>query len=368
MSKFLNALRKKTGSTSFEDSKYGAPDHFIDTGNYALNRICSGDLTKGIPAGRTILLAGPTGVGKSLIALRIAANALKINEYDQILYFDSEGGAPKEMIMNLGCDPSKVEQIMIDSVEDATVKILSSYEVILNEQENNPDFKALLIVDSLGALVATKIYNDAEKGKQVHDQGNRARLVNALVKGCVVPAIKTNCTILILNHIYEGPEMFPSKIKNQSGGMGIQYMSSLTLQCSKTFEKKTDADDEEFYTGTYLKFFTTKNRLVRPFLETEIFIDFTKGITNPYDGLVDIAIKYGIIDKATTQMYTVPSFSKDKQYKMKALMKNREMWEAILPLLNEKSIEDLKYSKFSDAEKDLLKQTGEEETEDEEKA
>ena len=363
MAKFLTELRKTTGSVSFEQSKYGEPEHYINTGSFALNRICSGDLYLGIPAGRTVILFGPTGVGKTLIALKIAANALTENKYDIILYFDSEGGAPKEMISNLGCDPSKVEQILIDTVEDATVKILSAYQSILAEQEKNPKFRALLIVDSLGALVASKLYSDIDKGDQKHDQGNRARLINAMVKGCTIPSIKSNCSIIFLNHVYDCPaQMHPTKIKEQSGGQGLQYMASLSIQCTRKLEKSGDSKSEEFYNGTTLRFFTTKNRIVRPFIETEIFVDFSKGICNPYDGLMDLCLKYGLFIQDGHSL-SIPLYSTDKKFKKKEVYRTKEIWDKILPVLNEKSKADLKYSVIADS--DLITSSADIEDDDE---
>jgi len=54
----LKGIRKKTGSASFKESKLGSIDHYIDTGCYALNRIVSGSIHKGIPCGRIILISG----------------------------------------------------------------------------------------------------------------------------------------------------------------------------------------------------------------------------------------------------------------------------------------------------------------------
>ena len=52
---------------------------------------------------------------------------------------------------------SAVLKQVIENIEDATVKILSSYVDIEKYQEKNPDFKVLLIVDSIGALNASKL-------------------------------------------------------------------------------------------------------------------------------------------------------------------------------------------------------------------
>lgn len=57
----MNAIRKKTESESYSDSKYLKPSGYIDTGCYAVNRIISGNIYKGIPEGRITTFFGESG-------------------------------------------------------------------------------------------------------------------------------------------------------------------------------------------------------------------------------------------------------------------------------------------------------------------
>jgi len=371
-SNFLKRLRKKTGSTSFKDSKYVEPTHYIDTGSLALNRILTGDVNNGIPGGRVIIFAGETGTLKTVQAMRVAVNALNLNNYDIVLYFDSEGGAPREMVENMGGDPDKIEHIVVENIEDATIKILDTYSELVQEKEKNPDFKALLILDSLGALVGEKVMRDIESGKLTSDMGGAAKLIGTLVRSCTIPALKSDASIIFINHIYQDPSaMYATKIQNQAGGLRLQYMSTITVQCAKKLEKdeekkekkkKKDGDTTEekkvkkmkkeaFYTGSTMKFFTVKNRLCRQFIETEVFVDFKKGFgLKKYMGLIDPAIRYGIITNEKQGYLQVPSID-DKSYRRSQLEDGKiadEIWEKILPEFNKLSKEDLKYSSVKD--------------------
>jgi len=371
-SNFLKKIRKKTGSTSFKDSKYAEPSHYINTGDYALNRIISGDVHNGIPAGRVIILAGETGTLKTVQAIKLAVNALNENKYDVVFYFDSEGGAPREMVISMGGDPAMIEHVIVDSVEDATIKILTTYQEILKEKETNPKFKALLIMDSIGATLTEKINRDIEKNQLKSDMGNAAKLIGTMVRGCTIPALKSDSSIIFINHIYEDPAaMYERKIKNQSGGLRLQYMSTVTIQCNKKLEKpeavktkikkideggekkitKIKNKEEAFYSGSVMKFFTVKNRLCRQFIETEVYVDFKKGFgVKKYMGLIDPAIKYGIITNEKQGYLQIPSVN-DKSYRRSQLeggTKADEIWAKILDEFNEKSKEDLKYSSIHD--------------------
>lgn len=383
----LSSLRKVTGSLSFEDSKLGIISRYISTGSFALNRIISGDIYKGIPCGRVIIISGESASGKSLIAAEIAHNAL-LDDFDIIFYFDSEGGGLNEFFKSRGCDVSKIEHIPVENIEDATVKILATYDAIKTEKASNEDFKALCILDSVGGLVGNKLITDAaNKGKQVSDMGGTAKLKNSLVKGCTMPALMTDVSIIFINHVYDDPSaMWAGKIKNQGGGKGLQYMSSITLQCDKVFEKPDDKDKEEFeiyYRGNRLKIFSTKNRLIKPFYETTVFVDFDKGI-GKYDGLLDSAIKYGfIIDgskkeevseevekyvkeevkkknkkekeekKDKSGYYRIPTWDENKLIKKSKIFdpEYNDAWLSFLDKFNEVSKKDMQYSSKVEEEK-----------------
>jgi hypothetical protein len=250
---------------------------------------------------------------------------------------------------------------LIENIEDATVKILSAYKQILEFQQTNPDFKALLILDSLGALVPNKLFTDVEeKGRPVADQGARAKSINNMVKGLTIPALKSQCSIMILNHVYDAPgQMYPSKIKMAGGGKGIQFMSSLTIQCDRRLEKPEDkAEENGFYDRTFLKFFTVKTRgNVRPFLETEVPLSFTQGYSGTeYYGLIPPAMQYGFITKPKPGWYAVKTFP-DKLFRLSDLEggpEAKKIWDTFIDEFDKVSESKICYSKLSQFNADNL--------------
>lgn len=97
---------------------------FLDTGSYALNRVLTGDIHKGIPSARITTMYGQSGSGKSLIAANTAALALKHNKVDVVYIFDSEGGTLVNIFKKHGVDMSKVNHIPVASVEQCSTKML----------------------------------------------------------------------------------------------------------------------------------------------------------------------------------------------------------------------------------------------------
>lgn len=343
----LKNIRKKTGSSSFKDSKYGKVNEFIDTGCYALNRIMTGDIYKGIPTGKVVIFAGDSQSGKTYLAANVIKNALEKNNFDHIFYFDAEGGALTDLFEGLECDTSKIEHIVIENVEDATVKIFNVLKNI--DEANDENLKFMCILDSLGGLIENKLYTDAEKGKQVAQMGGRAKKCNDLMKGLTIPCLKNQIPFLIINHVYDDPSaLFASKIKNQSGGKGAQFMCRIGLQFNKSFKKPEDEGYEGFYGGNLISFFSYKNSFAKPFYEAQMYLDFSTG-PRKYDGLIEPAIKYGLVEhEKGSRFYKVKGI--EKKVFLKDLLINDELWSNILEEFNEKSKEELKYSRKEEIE------------------
>ena len=62
-------------------SEFSKISEWIDTGNYHLNAVFSGDLFKGIPNNRTICLAGESGTGKTFLMLNMVRELQKKGYY-----------------------------------------------------------------------------------------------------------------------------------------------------------------------------------------------------------------------------------------------------------------------------------------------
>jgi len=97
--------------------------------------------------------------------------------------------------------------------------------------------------------------------------------------------------------------MYPSLVKNQAGGSGPLYMSSILVQLAKRNEKEGEGDsivddvklaEANKYTGTTIRALTVKNRFLPPFLEAEMYLSFKTGL-NKYSGLLAMASARNIV-------------------------------------------------------------------------
>jgi RecA/RadA recombinase len=342
LEKKLRELRKKTGSESYANTKYGTITSWISAGDYGLNRAMSGSIHKGVPAGKIVQFAGESATGKSLIAAQVVINAIR-DGYTKIFYVDSEGGMTRQFIESANVDMNVIEVIPVGSIEECHIAMLNIFKFIDEMKKEDEDLKFMFVVDSLGALIPNKLIEDAtQKDKMAGEMGLAAKLKNSMLKSWVVPAGRTNTPILVVNHVYDDPSaMYASKIKNIGGGKQTAFMPHITIQCSKTLEKKDDKDEEQAYKGTVLKLFTIKNRCCKSFYETEMYLDYKTGF-HKWWSLFKPAIQLGFIKKSGG-WYEVPSYS-DKKLRGTDILNNDEIWESFLDAFEEKSLEILSYS------------------------
>lgn len=107
-------------------------EYYVDTGNWALNYLCSKKLRGGYPGGRISNLWGLSGTGKSLMPA-VASRAkqwenIDLYQFDRIVLIDSEGGGT-------GLGLFKFVDAPLDRVRYVSISTLDSYRVA----NDNPD-------------------------------------------------------------------------------------------------------------------------------------------------------------------------------------------------------------------------------------
>ena len=335
-----------------DDSSISTPSDWIDTGSKALNAIISGSLYKGIPVGRITGFAGPSGAGKTLIINKVLANAQK-KGYIAVIW-DSEVAVDKDSAKNVGMDLKKTKYYPVETIEECRNQISTFLDnVIAAKTAGETSHKFIISIDSLGNLASSKEIEDARKGKDAADVGQRAKATKSMMRSITYKAAKAGVPILFSNHIYEGMEMFPSLIKNQAGGKGPIYLASVLVQLSTRNEKASENPDEDNIaisnnvSGVTMSAMTVKNRVVPPFLKTELYLNFKTGLdTNT--GLFDLALALGVIEQAGKTY----QFQGESVGYRKNIEKDPVFWEKVCPVLEQKLSEELRYGSV-DSNEDL---------------
>ena len=323
-----------------DDNCISTPSDWIDTGSKALNAIISGSLYKGIPVGRITGFSGPSGAGKTLIINKILANAQK-KGYIAVIW-DSEVAVDKDSARNVGMDLKKTKYYPVETIEDCRNQISTFLDAVI--AANDPKLKFIISIDSLGNLASSKEIEDARKGKDAADVGQRAKATKSMMRSITYKAAKAGVPILFSNHIYEGMEMFPSLIKNQAGGKGPVYLASILVQLATRQEKTSENPNESSIaiannvSGVTMSAMTVKNRIVPPFLKTELYLNFRTGL-DVNTGLFDLAVAFGVLEQ-TGSTY---QFNGEKLGYRKNIEKDASFWEKIYPVIEQKLNEELKY-------------------------
>jgi hypothetical protein len=155
-------------------------------------------------------------------------------------------------------------------------------------------------------------------------------------------------------------QTYESIFKNQGGGHSIEFVSSIMANISAKKEKqdKTNEKDVETmmtkgkvgYTGQNLRIFTQKNRCAIPHKQAEVYLNFATGI-DKYSGLdtllenldsLYLKDAQGNIGKGRT-WYLKDGDEEVKLGSMKEWKNNEEVWQKILPQLNEIVKRELAY-------------------------
>ncbi len=312
LTKFMKGTTEKLGiPTGFNDPKI-----WLDTGNYALNRLISGDYQRGVPLSKVTMFAGETGSCKSLIAANVMRSAQQRDDSPFILLLDTEGAGDKQWYVNAGVDPNKnFLRAAVFTVSDCTAVIAGFMKDVVTQ---DPDRPYLIVLDSVGMLETEAGQENSKKGITKGDQGQLAKQLKKFVKYCVWICEQQNVGFLFTNHTYESQDMFNPDQKI-TGGAGIIYASSIVIATRKGKLKEV-ADEKEVATstgvhGVKVNAMVYKSRFNKPFEKMTIEVPWSEGV-DLYSGLVDMFENDGMLVKVGNKLsYTDNSGVEHKYFR-----------------------------------------------------
>jgi len=241
MSKFASSVTKKLNvSHGFND-----PTIWVDTGNYMLNYLISGDFHKGIPLSKVSMFAGASGSGKSLIVSGMLVKHAQDRGIIPVV-FDTENALDEAWLKNFGIDtsPEKMLRFQVSMINDVG-KIM--HEFIKDYRDNYSDVDPkerpcfLFVVDSLGMLLTDTDVDQFSKGDMKGDMGRKPKQLNALVRNLVNQIADLNIGVVCTNHTYASQDMFDPDDKI-SGGCLIAGTKIITSDGVKSIEEMEIGD------------------------------------------------------------------------------------------------------------------------------
>ena len=298
VSKFRKDLTKSINGlgVGFND-----PTDWVNTGNYALNYLISGDFNRGVPLGKVTVFAGESGSGKSYIC---SGNIVRHAQQQGIfvVLIDSENALDEKWLQALGVDTSedkllKLSMSMIDDVAKTISTFMGDYKLL----DDNDKPKVLFVIDSLGMLLTPTDVDQFDKGDMKGDMGRKPKALTALVRNTVNMIGAYNVGLVATNHTYASQDMFDPDDKI-SGGQGFIYASSIVIAMKK-LKLKEDEDGNKVtdVRGIRAACKVMKTRYAKPFEGVQIKIPYKTGM-DPYSGLVDLFEKKGLLNKSGNRL------------------------------------------------------------------
>jgi recombination protein RecA len=303
VSKFRKEITKSIDGLSIG---FNDPTDWINTGNYALNYLISGDFHRGIPLGKVTVFAGESGAGKSYIC---SGNIIRHAQEQGIfvVLIDTENALDEEWLKALGVstDESKLLKLSMAMIDDVA-KTISTFMADYKALPDGERPKVLFVIDSLGMLLTPTDVNQFESGDMKGDLGRKAKSLTALVRNCVNMFGAYGVGMVCTNHTYASQDMFDPDDKI-SGGQGFIYASSIVVAMRK-LKLKEDEDGNKIsdVMGIRSACKVMKTRYAKPFEGVQVKIPYETGM-NPYSGLVDLAEKKELLKKDGNRLMFVTS-------------------------------------------------------------
>jgi recombination protein RecA len=297
LSKFRKDLTKALPniSTGFND-----PKTWVPTGNYCLNKLISNSFFKGIPLGKSTILGGASGSGKSFIASgNVVREAQKMGIF--VVLIDTENALDEAWLKALGVDTAEDKILRISaSMIDDVAKIISDFmkdyksNYASEPKENRP--KVMFVVDSLGMLMTATDVDQFERGEMKGDMGRKPKALKALVTNVTNMFGEYDIGMVATNHTYASQDMFDPDPK-MSGGAGIVYAASIVVAMDKRkLKEDEDGNKTSEVNGIRAAIKIMKSRYAKPFETMEIKIPYEAGM-DPYSGLIEFFEQKGVFQK-----------------------------------------------------------------------
>lgn len=326
-------------ASTLSESHVSNIEEYIDTGSYALNRLITGDIYKGIPKGRLVGFAGPSGVGKSFTIGRIIANAQEMGYLT--IFFDSENAIDGEFMENLGADPKKIAYFPITTYQELRNHAMNTIDMF---KEKYPNQKIMIVLDSFGNMSSEKEMSDIESKKTNADMGERAKVGGQMMTQMTKFCGKHGIPFLFTAHSYKDTASAPNPMYAKtimSGGQRAMYMSSAVIMLSK----KHDKDDKtKAVKGNIMIAKSDKNRLCKDQEKVECYISYESG-PNKYYGLEKDCVEAGLFEQVDSKNFIVKHLG-DKKVRINKLFNSTVFTPELLDELNEYCIKKYRYTKI----------------------
>ena len=282
LDKFKKALEKKD---KFNIGMSPIPD-WISTGNAALNNIISGDMRLGVPVGRSTIIGGLQGSGKSFIISNIAKNAQEKGYF--VVYIDTEFSVGEGFMEKIGVsmDEDKFMAVNISIIEEAIEFVADLFKNTTKED------KIFLALDSLSNLQPEGDAKKFDDSRVAYGQGLREKMLKQLVNAINSRVGGRNISFVTTTHLYvNGSDAYGNPIMKPNVGEGTLYIPSVGLELSKN-----PLRDGKSLVGINVKCKTFKTRYTQLGKTCTFALPWDSGMEF-LDGSLEVLEEAGVVER-----------------------------------------------------------------------
>lgn len=313
----LDLIRKFGAGTLIRLGDRVATKHpCIPTGIYSVdNHVIQAG---GIPRGRITELFGPTGGGKTTLALQTIAEAQSLG--DLAAFVDAEHALDPRYARALGVDLDSLHVNQPDSGEQG----LEVAEHLIRSGAFG-----VVVVDSVAALVPQAELNGEMGDAHV---GLQARMMSSALRKLTMAVGKTNTALVFINQLRSKIGVMYGNPETTSGGNALPYYASLRLDIRRTATNKVG---EEAVSNT-VRIKAVKNRLGPPYRETLVPINFGSGF-DKVASVITAGIANGAIEKSGSWLsFGGERLGQGGAQASKAMEENTELYQRVYAAVLEK--------------------------------
>ncbi len=312
----LNFFGSDTVFFNGEIGSIGSYD-YISTGSPGLNEAIG---IGGIPRGRITQLAGKESSGKTMLSLSCIREYLNENPENTALFIDAEYTYDPEWAQKQGVDVSRVMVIKTNDakaifegligtvkVNSVTKKVSKNMKGILDYVIEGEDsrFKnlGLIVLDSI-AVLNTPMEIAATVGKA--NMAPIPRFLSTELKKLTPVLAQANVAFIGINQVRVNLGQMFGDPTSSPGGKALKHACSLMINMAPMSGAdniiKNQSGDR---VGHKVRAKIGKNKVGAPFKVAEYSIEYEKGIVNKVQEIFDLSVKYGLIERPSSQSYLI---------------------------------------------------------------
>lgn len=258
----------------------------------------------GAPYGRVIEIIGYQSTGKTLMAMALARNTIKLGGI--VLWGDHEGTWTRSWAIKNGVDPNKVVVYQDNDVEGFSDWFHDMGLYWRSQLTNNEPI--LVVSDSLAALETTaNIEAEQKDGKA--QMGNKAKALDQMYRKRVRFLGKYGVTFVAINQVREkiGASLYEDATTTP-GGKATQFYATIRIMLVRSKAIKKKVHGKERKVGQNIIVRIDKNKIHPPAesYKTDVYYTDSAGDTigyAKYRGLPDVLEESGTVTRKGSRYY-----------------------------------------------------------------